>query len=227
MVVMIVLVAIEGERSLRAAAEQAAIFRVILHQNRRTLAADVAVQAHDPVGSAHHHMEVVTDHENGAIRVVAHGFDQPIKGGLARLVEPLGRLVQHQEIGAAKKRTCQQDPLQLTAGEIAHLCLAEAGYADLVQYLSALLRRGRFAERQEAVDSERQAAVEGEALGSVADAQGFFGANTASARPQGADQQPKQRGLAGAVGANDGDDFPRCYVDVDLVQDQASAVLED
>ena len=77
-----------------------------------------AVQHHDPVGAAHGR-EAVRDHDGGqAARQVE---ELVVEGGLGADVKLGGRLVQHQDAGARRRReqgARQPDPLPLAAGQL-------------------------------------------------------------------------------------------------------------
>jgi len=68
---MVVVVAVDGKRLGRPAAEQFQIFRALADHLRRAAAADVAVEADHRIGLGHHHMQVVRDQEDAAAGLVA------------------------------------------------------------------------------------------------------------------------------------------------------------
>ena len=62
------------------------------------------VEANDAVRCGHDEMQIVRDHQDAAIEAVAQTADQLVELDLARDVDPLRRLVQHQEVGRAQQR---------------------------------------------------------------------------------------------------------------------------
>ncbi len=115
MVMMIVFMSVKRERAAGTLAEEPLVFRVIAHQRRRALAADMAVHTNHAIRGAHHHMEIVADHENGRACVISDLLDQAVESGFAWLVQALGGFVQDQEIGATQQSAGEEDTLQLAA----------------------------------------------------------------------------------------------------------------
>ncbi|MNI90808.1 hypothetical protein D3C73_1483790 [compost metagenome] len=56
----------------------------------------MAIQANHLVGSAHHQVQIVGDHQHAAAVTVSQAGDQAIEFGLTRHVDPLYRFVEHQ-----------------------------------------------------------------------------------------------------------------------------------
>ena len=83
---VVVFVTIEREGAARAGPEQRAVFRGRGDVFGRAFAADVAVQADDPVGRRHDHMQVMADEKDGASGVAADLFDEAVEGSLSGLV---------------------------------------------------------------------------------------------------------------------------------------------
>ena len=112
-----VLVAVKRQRLGGVAPEQPVIGGRGRHDFGRALAADMAVQAHDPIRRAHHDLQVVADHQNGAALRGAHLLDPRVEGGDRRLVQPGRRLVEDQEVRGIQQRPRKKHPLQLAAGK--------------------------------------------------------------------------------------------------------------
>ena len=188
-------------------AEQRPVVGRRRHHGRRALAADMAVQADHPVGGRHHHVQVVADHQHAAAELLAQLLDQPVEARLAGLVEPLRRLVEHQQVRPPQHRLRQHRPLQLPARQRRQLPTAEPGDADMLERRGPLAPAPPPGEREEAVDGQRQRPVDRELLRHVADPQPRRADHPARVRPSGADQQPQQRALARAVRPDDRDDL--------------------
>ena len=60
-----------------------------------------------------------------AAELVAHRLDAAVEARRTRLVEPLGGLVEHEQVGRVEERAGEQHALELPAREFAHLPLAE------------------------------------------------------------------------------------------------------
>ena len=142
-------------------------------------------------------------------------LDQPVEPRLARLVEPLRRLVEHQELRPAHQRLRQQRPLELPARERRELPPPELGDAHPLQRLRPLPpRRRRRAPRKRATVIG-SVAVDRELLRHVADPEARRAHDPPRVRPLGADQQAQQRALARAVRPDHGDDLARLERQVD------------
>ena len=112
-VVVVVVMLIQRQRALGAQAEHRPIFRGIRHHMRSALAADVPVQTNHPVRRAHHHMQIMADHQHRRAGLTADILDKPVKRHLARLIQPLCRLIEYQRIRRAQQRARQQNALKL------------------------------------------------------------------------------------------------------------------
>ena len=88
-VVVVMGMAVQRQRPLGAQPEQRAVFRRGGHGRRRAVAADMPVQADHPVRGAHHHMQVVADHQHAAAQRPAQILDDAVEGGGAGLVNGL------------------------------------------------------------------------------------------------------------------------------------------
>jgi len=97
---MVVMMGVERQLARGARAEQFGEGRIAHHRMGIALATDMAVEADDPVGLRHHHMQIVADQEHAASDFVAYLRDQMIKRGLAGDVDAGQRFVEHQEIGS-------------------------------------------------------------------------------------------------------------------------------
>ena len=101
--------------------EQLQIFRVLAHQLRRTLAADVAVEAVDGVGFRHHPVQVVGHHQHPAVKLIAQLGDGLVELQLAVDIHALRRFIQYQERWTAQKARasntrCSSPPEEVHAG---------------------------------------------------------------------------------------------------------------
>jgi hypothetical protein len=80
------------------------------------MATDVTIEADDTIRGCHDHMQVVTNHQNGAVQLCAHVFDLAVEGRGSRLIKPLGGFVQNEEVWAFEEGTREQDALELPPG---------------------------------------------------------------------------------------------------------------
>ena len=69
-------------------------------------------------------MQIVADHQHACPRIAPHLRDKSVKGRFTRLIQPLGRFIQHQQAGVAQQSARQHDALQLPARQGGDLALA-------------------------------------------------------------------------------------------------------
>jgi hypothetical protein len=110
-------------------------------------------------------MQVVADHQDRAAGLAPHLLDQPVELGHARLVEPLRRLVENQQVGPRQQRARQQHPLELPARQPRHLPRLEPRHADARQHLRPSPPAPPHRQRQEARHRHRQRRVDGSRCG--------------------------------------------------------------
>lgn len=95
-------VAIEGQRAIGPRPKERAIGRGRSHMFRSSVTADMAVQTDHPIRGRHDNMEFVTDQKDAAAHGVPYLFDPVIKGRGARLIQPLGGLIEDKKIRRAQ-----------------------------------------------------------------------------------------------------------------------------
>ena len=153
------------------------------------------------MGAGHHQVQVVGDHEHGAVELGGELADEGVELDLARDVHPLHRLVQHQQLGFHQQGAGQQHSLHLAAGELLHPVVQQILGADPGQGLldgeAAIL-----AKLQEAAHRQRQGGIQVEALGHITDPQIAAAGDLAGIRCEQAQHQFAQGALARAVGAD-------------------------
>ncbi|VFT48114.1 Uncharacterised protein [Pseudomonas aeruginosa] len=181
-------------------------------------AADMAVQADHLVGGAHHQVQVVGDHQHTAAVAVAQFADEAVEFGLAGDVDALHRLVEHQQLGLAQQGAGQQHALQFATGNALQRALQHVRRADLAQRRQRLLAPDPGYQAEEAQYAERQGGVDVEFLRHVADGQPRPSPDLADVRLEQAEHAAYQGGLAGAVGADQGDDLAGLDGQVDIAQ---------
>ena len=81
----------------------------------------MTVQADHVVGCAHHDLQVVADHQDGAAVARAHRFDAGIERRRRGLVQPRRRLVEDQQVGPVQQRARQEHALKLPARQAGDL----------------------------------------------------------------------------------------------------------
>ena len=219
---MVVAVVIEAEGAGGLRPEQARVLGMLRHRLRHARAAHMPVEADDPVALRHDDVQVVGDEQHAETLLGPQLADQVVELGLARVVDAAHRLVEHQHVGRADQRACEQHPLQLAAGEIRQLAIADPAGADVGEHALDLLVLGPPPELHEARDVDRDGAVELEALRHVADDETRLAHGLALVRALEPQQHPHQRGLAGPVGADQRHDLARRDIDVDALQDGAA-----
>ena len=166
---------------------------------------------------------------------------------LALQVDPGGRLVEHEQVGLAGERAGDQHPLLLAAGQRGDAVPGLVGEADRLERgldglpvgPAASGTNGRRREsRPEATTSRTEAGTPEAAVDPLRDEADAVPAR-ANAVERGAEQpdlaaagrdqahhRADQRGLAGAVGAEDGDHLARRHGEVDAAQDRPAAELD-
>ena len=70
-------------------------------------AAHVTVQTDHVVGGRHHQMQVVRNHQDSAVALISNVGDQLVEFHLPVNIDPLHRLVEHQQIRVAHQRSRQ------------------------------------------------------------------------------------------------------------------------
>lgn len=167
-------------------------------------------------------MQIMAHHENAAVERLAKCRDQIIEARLACLVEPLGRLVEHDQVRAPQQGMGKQRALHLPARQGAQLATAEASQPHLLK-APLPLPRIPAGQREEIVDHHRQRPVDGDLLRDVANAKTGGAADATAARRQGADQQAEKRALTGSVRTDDRHDLATPDCNIDIPEDPLSA----
>jgi len=90
---MVTVMLVEGQMTVHLK-----IFRVAGNHRRGPTAADVTVQAQNPIGSCHHQVEIMGDHQDTAITLITNLTDQLIEFHLTMDIDPLYRLIKNQQV---------------------------------------------------------------------------------------------------------------------------------
>lgn len=145
----------------------------------RAGAGDGFVEAEDAVGVAADDGEVVRDPDGREVAALVDGLEQVAEERFAGDVDGAGGFVEEQDFGFLQERLGEQDALEFAAGEFAEFAFFELLHADAfedgVDAFAHAVARGEperaalDAADEEIADAERDAAVEVEALGDVAD----------------------------------------------------------
>ena len=154
------------------------------------------------VGGRHHQMQLVGHHQNPAPPSLPQVADQIIEFILAVDIHALNRLVQHQQIRFAQQRPRQQRPLHLAAGNRLHRRINNGCCAHFGQRRLHLRTPRVGAEGDEALHCQRQGGVYRQPLRHIAEAQARFAPDPTAIRTDQTQRDPRQGGLARAVGAN-------------------------
>ena len=96
---VIVLMPVQRQRTLGAESKQRLILWGCRNECRCTLATYVSVKADHMIRRAHDNVQIVTNHQHGAIEVFANVLDKTIKRSHCRLIKALCRFIQHQQVG--------------------------------------------------------------------------------------------------------------------------------
>ncbi len=189
---------------------------------RREAAAVPAHRAVAQLADPLHPLEelaVVADDEQGA----RPGAEHVVEPRPRRGVEVVGRLVEEQDVGPAEQQPGQPEPDRLAAGQLAEAAVQDRGgqaeafelgdrslldvplVTDRLEVsrvagagVESAQRPQRRTDPEHVVDAARP--VEDEVLRQVAHLAGHR--HRAGRRPQHTGREPEQRGLAGAVGAD-------------------------
>ena len=74
-----VVVAIKCQCAFCPLAKQRAIFGGRSDMLRLTLTTNMAIQTDHPITGAHHHMQIMTNHQNSTAQLLPHIFNLPVK----------------------------------------------------------------------------------------------------------------------------------------------------
>lgn len=145
----------------------------------RAGAGDGFVKAEDAVGVAADDGEVVGDPDGGQVAALVDGLEQVAEERFAGHVDGAGGFVEQEDLGFLQEGLGEQDALEFAAGELAEAAFFELLHADafedggdaLAHAVAAAEPQGAAldAAGEEIADAERDAAVEVEALGDVAE----------------------------------------------------------
>ena len=149
--------------------------------------------------------------------------DRALERGARRRVHAPGRLVEQQHRRAADRDRGDRDPLALTARQAARMRVGEVGEAERVE--PAVDRGGdRAAEQAQRLDqlAPHRRREQHACSGPAARTRPAVGASTGPALGASeTGERAQQRGLAGAVAAEQRDDVAAVEVEVDAVQHRA------
>src|SRR5690606_24601360 len=101
---VVVMVAVDGQRSGGTRTEEMLVFGARYNGLRRAATAHVPIEADQRIRLCHDHMQVVRDQKYPATRLVTDAADQIVESDLAGEVHALQRLVEHHQIGLAHDR---------------------------------------------------------------------------------------------------------------------------
>ncbi len=218
---VVVIVSVERQRSFGARSKERTIFRGGSDMLWRAFAADMPVEANHTVRGGHDNVEFMAHHQDRAAEFIADRGDELIEGGGTGLVEALGRLIKDQKLRLAQKRAGQKDALELPAGKLRHLLVAQMVRAGPAQSLRNLFVWGGFGQLQEPIDGQRQSRVDGELLRHVANAQTVRLRDRAGGGRDRPNEAAQQRRLAGSVWPHHSDNLTGVQSEVDVVQNGA------
>ena len=74
---------------------------MVAHRFRMPGATDMVVEADDPIGRCHHHVQIMRDHQHAAAAPAADAVEKIEQLGLAGGVEILCRLVEHERLSGS------------------------------------------------------------------------------------------------------------------------------
>src|SRR5471032_2630378 len=214
-VVMVVMI---NRQALGVLAKQLDEGRIATDLLRMPGTAHMAIEANHLVGGAHHQMQIVRYHQHAAAVAVPQTRDQAIQLGLTGHIDALHRLIQHQQFRLAQQRTGQQHTLHFAAGNALHRAVDHVFCADFLECGQGARTVHTRYQPQEAQHGQRQGWIDVEFLRHVTDPQFRLAPDAAAVRLQQPEYGAHQRGLAGAIGADQGDDLPRFDAQLDVIQ---------
>jgi len=162
------IVAEKRQRLVAASSEQRVIFRVRRHRFRMALTANGLIEADHPIRRPHHDVKIVAHHDDPASERVPNFFHLAVEIRRARLVQPLGGLVEHEELRLVKNRAGHQYPLKLTTGQRRHGGVAIFRQAGSPEGFGDVLPGVPARQVQKTVDRQRQGGINVQALRDVA-----------------------------------------------------------
>jgi hypothetical protein len=206
-VAVVIVVAIQRQRAARACAKQVTVGGRGGDDSGRAFATDVAVQTDHAIRGRHDHVQFVADHQNRTADIITQGFDKAIKRSQCRLIEALGRFVEHKDLRVTQNRARQQHALKLTTGQRGKLPFFRGVYASSGQCRAHFRHRHTNRKVQEPPHSHRQRRIDMQLLGHVVDAQIWRAGDRAFARCECAKQRPQKRRFTRPVRTDNGDNL--------------------
>ena len=168
-------------------------------------------------------MQLMTDHHHSTTKFRAQIFNQTVKLGLPGLVQPLRRLIQHQNIRLHNQRARQQNPLHLPARKPLKTAPLQGLHTNTLQ--SPLRRRLTDTpwHIEKAAHRHRQARLKLKFLRHIADRQACRMADLAAIRLQNPSQHAQQGRFARAVRSHNGHDLTGINRNVHALQNNITA----
>ncbi len=179
---MVMAVIVKGKPAGRRT-KQTAIILALADNGWRSAAADMAVEADHRIGTGHHHMQIMGNHQDAAAFRIANAANQFVKRGFAGKIHPLHRLVQHQEIGISGNGTGKQRTLELAARQMLDFSLEEMCNADGLKRLVKRYRRKPARQMHQTLDSQRHRPVDRQLLRHIANLEVFSARDAALIGP--------------------------------------------
>ena len=204
---MVVMMLIECQAIAHRFAEQLQISRMPTYTLRMSDTADVSIEAEDPVGGSHHQMQIVRNHQHPAAVAAANTADEAIELRLSGNVDPLHRLIQHQQIGAAQQRACQQHPLLFASGKHLHRIIKQVNNAQFPSRRRDTVVACRSCEPQKTRHRQRQILRQLQSLRHITDCESTFSLHPPRSGLEQPENNPHQRSFAGAVGTDQSDNL--------------------
>ena len=97
-VIVIVVVGVDGKRSILGLAKELEISGVAADTIGVTVTADMMVEADHGIGRCHHQVQVVGYHDNATTEAVSQFHDQLVEPGLPGDIDALNRFIQYQQV---------------------------------------------------------------------------------------------------------------------------------
>ena len=186
----------------------------------------MSVQAENPVGGGHHHVQVMGDQENAAMQFVANAADQVIKRDLAGKVDALDRLVEHKQVGLPGNGTGQKDTLEFAARQGPDLRAGKMGDTGPGHGRCRLLFRHRSGQVHEAAHGERQCPVDRQFLRDIGHAKPGIALHTALVRPDDAERHAGCRRFSRTVRTDQRDDLAAAYGERNAPDEPSAAAID-
>ena len=100
---MVVMVGIDCQALGNTCAEKLEESRVITHLLRLSMTANMMIQADDLIGSRHHQVQIMRDHQHTTVTFATNISNELVELSLSRDIDSLCRLIEYQQAGITQQ----------------------------------------------------------------------------------------------------------------------------